>query len=160
MFTLSKLKWIFSELLLYFLSWTFWAVLMLLDISIKGLERMCIVCEMCIVLKDSDDLEEIYSSCTDFQASCYEVQKLSLHFDYKLNLLSNDLKLVGAVIVILEMWIVASKWFLRDVPRWGRRTTRVFRDGNVPYSVKEMEMFKGICSEWSLYLTQTAESRL
>lgn len=72
---------------------------------------------MCIVLKNSDDLEEIFSSCTACQASCYEMQKLSLHFGYKLKLLSNDLKLVGAVIVILEMRIVASKQFLRDVPR-------------------------------------------
>lgn len=55
---------------------------------------------MCIAVKYSDDLEEIFSSC---QASCYEVQKLSLHFGYKLKLLNNDLKLVGAVIIILEM---------------------------------------------------------
>lgn len=53
---------------------------------------------MCIALKCCDDLEEIFFSC---QALCYEVQKLSLHFGYKLKLLSNDLKLVGAVIVIL-----------------------------------------------------------
>lgn len=53
---------------------------------------------MCIALKHSDDLEEMFFSC---QASCYEVQILSLHFGYKLKLLSNDLKLVGVVIVIL-----------------------------------------------------------
>lgn len=34
----------------------------------------------------------------------------------------------------------------------------VFRDGNVPYSVKEK--LSGIRSEWSLYLTQPARSRL
>lgn len=58
---------------------------------------------MCIALKHSDDLEEIFSSNTDCQASCYEVQKLHLHFDYKLKLLSDDIKLVAALIIILEM---------------------------------------------------------